>query len=116
MEKIPVLFEAINRIGVVVKPRKPFIDWLNYLYEDKDEAMVSEDNNIYLIREMDSNEEAMEWLKDNFEPIFDNELLDWNTDENTWPQNRTWQVFRQWFDVEICSMLLDMEDDVIEKD
>lgn len=116
MEEIPYYFKAINRLGFVVKPQKPFFDWLKYFYPEMDFSSPIKDYNFYLIREMDSNEEAMEWLEDNFDQIFSNELLDWNTNESIWPQNRTWKVFKEWFDVDICSMILDMEDDEIEKE
>lgn len=65
--------------------------------------------NIYLIREMDSNEAIQKWLKKNFDNIFINELNDWHTDEQVWPDNRNYKMFSEWFDVELHSMILDLE-------
>lgn len=47
---------------------------------------------LYLIREVDSNEAIHKWLKKNFDNIFINELNDWHTDEEVWPDNRTYKI------------------------
>lgn len=43
-------------------------------------------------------------------------LNDWYIDEEKWPKNRAFKMFSDWFDVEICSMILDVEDDEIIKE
>ena len=65
---------------------------------------------------MDNNEAVLKWIKRNFDKIFINELNDWYTDEEKWPQNRTYKIFLEWFDIEICSMVLDLENHQIRKD
>ncbi len=108
-------FESINRNAIVIKPKKPFFDWLNDLYPDYP-VTDKEEANIYLIREMDSNEQIERWLKKNFERIFQNELNDWHTDEDDWPENRTFGTFQEWFGYEIHSMILDLEETMITKE
>lgn len=87
-------YESINRNAIVVKAKKPMIDWLNQIYPDHP---VSEnmEGNIYLLRQMDGNEEIKKWLKQNFDPIFQHELNDWNTNEDNWPKNRTFKLFQE---------------------
>ena len=64
-----------------------------------------------------SPDEAIEkWLQKNFDSIFQNELNNWHTDEKDWVQKRTYKLFKEWFDIEIHSMILDMEDSVIKKE
>lgn len=109
MHQIPYFFESVNRNAIVIKPKKPFFDWIHYIYPDKTVSHRSEAN-IYLIREMDSNEEIENWLTRNFDKLFQNELNDWNTDEACWPQKRTFKIFKEWFDYEIHSMILDLEE------
>jgi hypothetical protein len=115
LEPIPYFYESINRNAIVVKPKKEFFDWINYLYP---ENMIhkKEEANIYLIRERDSNEEIERWISRNFDLLFQNELNDWHTDENDWPQKRTYKLFKEWFDFEIHSMVLDLEETEITKD
>jgi len=47
--------------------------------------------------------------------IFQNELNDWHTAEEDRPQPRIYSMFCEWFDVEIHSMLLDLEDGPVRK-
>jgi hypothetical protein len=116
MEPLTYFFEPINRNAIVVRPKKPFFAWLKAIFPDDEEMQDKPENNIYLIHEMDSNEEIREMLSFNFDDIFTNELNDWCTDEEFWPQNRTYKMFSDWFDAEICSMVLDMEDDEVLKE
>jgi hypothetical protein len=32
---------------------------------------------------------------------------DWQRDENTWPQKRDFKTFKEWFEVEVHSVVLD---------
>lgn len=114
-DQIPYYFDSIDRNAIIVKPKKPFYDWLHSLYE-KSPKLGKEENNVYLIREMVSNEEVRKWIKKNFDQIFINELNDWNTNEEGWPQKRTFKMFEEWFEVEINSMILDLEDEPIFKE
>jgi hypothetical protein len=40
--------------------------------------------------------------------IFENELAGWYTVEETWPKNRTFAMFQDWFDVSFISMVNDL--------
>ena len=55
IEPIPYFYESINRNAIVVKPQKPLFDWINLIYP-KHLVSEKEEGNIYLIREMGSNE------------------------------------------------------------
>lgn len=116
MKPIPYYYESINRNAILVQPKKPFFDWLNKIFKDEHPITEKEDNNIYLIREMDNNEDIKKWIKKNFDNLFINELNDWYTDESAWPTNRTYKMFSQWFDVEIHSIILDLEEFPVIKD
>ncbi|MDK2979183.1 MAG: hypothetical protein PWP52_1897 [Bacteroidales bacterium] len=78
--------------------------------------MTLDENNICLIREMDSNEQILQWIKKNFDHIFLNELNNRCTDENVWPQKRIYKMFSEWFDIEINSMIIDLEDFPVTKE
>jgi len=115
MDPIPYFFDSINRNAVVVHGKKPFFDWISFLYPESPVTGQVE-GNIYLVREMDSNEQIEKWLKRNFDKIFQNELNDWHIDATAWPQKRTFKTFCDWFSYEIHSMVLDMEKSRITKD
>lgn len=116
MDPIPYYYASINRNAILVRPKKPFFDWLNKTFKDEHPISDKEENNIYLIREMDSNEDIKKWIKKHFDNIFANELNDWYTDESGWPTKRTYKMFSEWFDVEIHSMVLDLEEFPVTKD
>lgn len=114
MEPIPYFYEPIDRNAILIRPEQPFYDWLNTVYpgggNEKDEC------NIYLVREMESNEKVLAWVKRHFDELFVNELNDWNTDEGRWPQKRTYTMFAEWFTVEVHSMVLDLEEGPVTKE
>jgi len=112
--QISYFYDIINRNAIVIKPKKPFLDWINKL-DPLNPITDLDEGTIYLIKEKDSNEEIEKWLKRNFEKIFQNELNDWHTYENDWPQKRTFKLFKEWFGYEIHSMVLDIEETHIEK-
>lgn len=104
----PPVFEAVNRNAILVKPKLPFRQWSSKIYPDH-QVDFKEDHNVYLIREMASNDEVRTWLQKNFDMIFAYELNEWDADENNWPQQRDYSVFNEWFDIEVHSMILDLE-------
>lgn len=117
MEPIPYYFETINRNAILVRPKKPLYEWLNKIFpQDRYHQDDREDHNIYLIREMINNDEVKSWVRINYDTIFQNELNDWYTDSDKWPKNRSYELFEQWFHVEVHSMLLDLEEEEVIKE
>jgi len=116
MEPIPYFFGSIDRNAILVRPQKPFYDWLKAVYPTDKDHDPKDECNIYLIHEMGSNAEVLEWVKENFDHLFANELNDWYTDEDRWPADRTYAMFAAWFSVELHSMILDLEEDPITKE
>jgi len=115
LHPMPYYYDSINRNAILVKIKQPLLDWINSIYPDSPVESTNE-GTIYLIKEKDSNVAIEKWLKNNFDNIFINELNDWHTDEKDWPQKRTYKQFKEWFDVEIHSMILDLEETVIKKE
>ena len=102
----------INRIAVIIRYKKPFVDWINTSdpYEDHPEVTVksaNDDNNVYIIDDRYA-ENFETWLKKNFKTLFDNELNDWYTDPSLWPEKRDLRTFRKWFVVEYFTVVLDL--------
>ncbi len=57
------------------------------------------------------DDEQGELLREFYELIFEQELMGWCTDPQTYPSPRTFEMFRKWFDVEFHSMVFDLIDD-----
>lgn len=113
-EYAPADFEDnyINRFAIVIKPLKPFADWLINLYPE-DEYPEFMESNIYLVNDEIDDLEA--WLKKKFDKFFMFELEDWHPDKKEWPQKRTYKMFKQWFQVELSTMVYDIEKQPVNK-
>jgi hypothetical protein len=98
----------INRIAIVLKPLQPFIDWQNTIYPDSpiDHSDIKEPN-IYLINDDIDDLEA--WLRKKFDKFFMMELEDWHINKKEWPQKRNFKMFKLWFQVEVSTMIYDLE-------
>jgi len=107
--------ESINRAAVVVKPKQPFLEWINSTGDDKYTLdQLRQDNLTFLIPEYHSHDWTIKYLKKNFHQIFDWELYGWNMEREDWPVNRNWKMFQEWFDVEIGSEVFDLVGSPIE--
>ena len=115
MEPIPYFYDSINRNAILIKPKKAMFEWVNKIYP---ESPVENENEgtIYLIKKRISVEAIKNWLKKNFDKIFQNELNNWHTDEKDWPKKRSYKQFTEWFEFEIHSMILDVEETAIIKE
>jgi hypothetical protein len=118
-------FPDINRAAVIVKLKKPFIDWLVYTskeYDGPGRELKPEDvqtegfdsKHVYLIPAYDETEKYEKFVRKHCTEIFEHELAGWYTDLQMWPKDRSWKVFQEWFDYEIQTIVLDMTDKPIE--
>lgn len=119
----PEDFKLINRASIVLIPKQPFLDWIRTVERSKskddlwlNDLDIRKDRNVYLIDELESDKELEEYLKDNFEKFFLNELNDWYTDTELWPKDITFEMFREWLDIEFHSMVHDTLKTNLEKE
>ncbi|MFX7792728.1 hypothetical protein ABTK00_20025, partial [Acinetobacter baumannii] len=56
----------------------------------------------------DGPKQSMEYIKNIFDGVFEAELISWGIKEKDWPANRTFEMFRQWFDIEFHSLIFDV--------
>lgn len=111
--------ECINRTAVVIRPKQPFVDWLNSIPDEDIEftlEKVSDDNITFLIPPYENPEEAQACVRKIYSQLFEFELFGWYTDEDLWPDNRTWEMFQEWFEIEINSEVFDLVDEAIKKE
>jgi len=71
---------------------------------------------VILLPVVDSDEQAESFIKDIFQDLFELELSSWIVVDEMWPENITYKMFLEWFDVEFHSMVFDSLIDDIEKD
>ncbi|MGL1932393.1 MAG: hypothetical protein OCC45_11635 [Desulfotalea sp.] len=102
----------INRGAVLLRFKEPMVEWVNSSHpkEAGDEKISIEelnaDRTIYLVDDRDA-EEIEEWLALNFNQLFETELEDWSEDEDSWPQDRSFETFNSFFTVECHGLIID---------
>ncbi len=102
--------QEVNRSAMIVTAKQPFWDWLVSI-DSSDSRLTLDDVNrepvIYLIAECESDEDFAGWIDGHFDEIFQEQLTGWWTDERSWPKKRTLELFRNWFDCRLHSVVLD---------
>ncbi|MDH3598873.1 MAG: hypothetical protein OEU26_04440, partial [Candidatus Tectomicrobia bacterium] len=93
---------------------EPAVRWINEAdpYEDDPGitlSTVNQDRTVYLIPEevADPPDRLDRWLQRHYRDLFEAELEGWYTDPTLWPENLTLQLFREWFDIEFHSVMVD---------
>ena len=103
----------VKRAAVIVTPKKPYIIWANSLDEDgvKNGEDFTPEGCVYLIGDVADifpfDRDMI--VRPYFKEIFDEELNSWHRRESEWPSPRTYEIFLEWFEVAVHSMVLDLE-------
>jgi hypothetical protein len=101
----------INRALVILKPKQPLVDWAASLPDgDLDDLTLEEarkDCTAFLIPEGKHDGDAEAYLRRNYAVLFEIELDSWYRDPERWPSKRTYQLFMEWFDVDIHGIVMD---------
>jgi hypothetical protein len=110
---------VVNRTAVTILGAQPYVDWT--LTRDADfargqltVARTKPYGTAYLLPEFDAEEDLLEWVEDNFAWIFEFQLSAWTEDEAAWPSERNLRMFREWFRIDVHSVVIDASDDDIE--
>jgi len=107
----------INRAAAVVKLRQPFLDWVNSMPGPKHTLKaINTENNVFLLPEHDTQQELELIIQDLYRQIFEIEVGSFCRDRSLWPKTRDYKTFRQWFDIQVHSMVFDPYEDEIEKE
>ncbi|AUX61115.1 VacJ [Simonsiella muelleri] len=109
----------VNRSVFIVVPREPFWQWLSNLPHsdlgDLTLAELQQDANSYLVPACQNIDEVWDEIEARTETIFAAELADWCDDESYWP-DLTAELFNEWFNVQISSIVTDLADEPIERE
>ena len=102
----------INRCLVIVRPKQPFLDWVQSVDYDAELTLeeIREDPTAYLVPEYELNSEQSQILEWGYDLMFEQELSSWYTDPKLWPPDRNLEMFLQWFEVEFLSLIFDLVD------
>jgi hypothetical protein len=90
--------DTINRSVAVVKPKQPFLDWLNALPDNEESFALADlqtDCTVLLLPEFGNDLQAQKFIKKMYADIFERELDAFCTDPDWWPSKRDYKTFLQ---------------------
>lgn len=100
---------TINRIGIAVTPREPYMAWARSI-DDRAaslEVTAEQFTSIYLVEAPDTFEPA-KVIRKHYAAIFEEQLNAWHRDETVWPRPRTEATSHEWFDATVVDMVWDL--------
>ena len=110
---------SLNRQVAVVKPKEPYVDWINSLPgmdEPTTIEFLNNDCTALLLPLFDNDNRSLKFIKRVYKEIFEIELNSWIRDKKLWPQKRTHTLFCDWFRIEIHSEVYDFGKGLVEID
>ena len=108
----------VDRSVVVLKPTQDFLDWLNQTNSDDMPDLtlnqIRSNCTTFLIPQFDEPEQAVAYISayisERYQAIFDAELSGWVGDDNELPPNRDFEMFMNFFELEVHDTVLDLEE------
>lgn len=108
---------VINRTALTVIPKQLYINWANTLDDDGPKLDINApyyEPTVYLIDEVADDAVLTRALRRHYAQIFEHELANWHLVEKDWPHKRDFQTFKDWFDVKVSTVVLDLSKHSIE--
>jgi hypothetical protein len=112
---------VLNRTAITLIGTQPYVEWMRARDSDFNKGTLTVARSktygsAFLLPEFELEEELHEWVEENFSWLFEFQLSAWTTDESAWPTDRSLTAFRQWFRVEVHSIVVDASADDLEGD
>lgn len=102
-----------DRVAIFIRPKEPFIDWINELVPD--DPMTEDDfidGNTYFADLgdiiIDDQDDVDELLLKYFTMIFEYELADMWENTEDWPQKVSLEMFKEWFEYRVSTEFIDL--------
>ena len=110
---------VLNRTAVTVIGAPPYLEWTRTRDADFSRgtlrvARTKSYGSAFLLPEYQLAEDLQEWVEDNYAWLFEFQLAAWTEDESAWPPTRDLKMFREWFHIDVHSVVVDAGDDDIE--
>ena len=100
----------VDRHILLVTPREPFAEWVRSLEEFEDMVEGKQRSGLdesirmpatYLVPFSFNPDPVIAWVRDNFDTIFETELNGVTDKSESWPSDRTVEMFEDWFDLQL---------------
>ena len=110
---------VVNRTAISLVGEAPFIEWMQANDADANKGTLTVGRarpygTVVMLPEFELEEDIQEWVEDNASWLFEFQLDAWTDDESAWPKDRGLKTFKEWFRVDIHSVVVDAGEDDIE--
>ncbi len=112
--------KLINRSALVVRPKQPYVDWVNGLDSEisgLEQALTLEqhlrEGRVYLIGEQQQLDNVSELVSGHWQTLFENELGGWDEFADHWPKPLSQGQFENWFEVQPQLMVFDLSTEAL---
>jgi hypothetical protein len=105
----------LNRCAVSVRPQGPMLDWIRPFAQASERDTLLQESSVYLIPCFEDQTQAWQGLQQISERIFQSELELWCRDPELWPQERSHQLFLEWFSVSFHPLVDDLASDPLDR-
>jgi hypothetical protein len=104
-----------NRSSLLIMPKEPFREWAKLYNEESQDVLDArlKEKHIYLVAYA-YQEDLIDILRPYYVEILEYELNSWNYIRQEWPENRSLELFLDWFEVILCDDIFDLESEEIE--
>lgn len=104
--------KIVNRGFITVRPKQAFVEWANQ-QDEEFQIDLNAEPSVYLIEEDFFDVEPI--IESKFKQIFLCELDAVSDNEEGFPEIKM-SVFKEWFSLEVGSMVIDLEKDQLSRD
>ncbi len=111
--------QVINRTAITIVGAQPYVNWTLQKEADFNKgaltvARAKTYGSAFLRPEFELKDDLQEWVEENVTWLFEFQLAAWTDDESSWPVTRDLKTFREWFRIDVHSVVVDVADDDIE--
>ena len=103
-----VEFKKVNRRAAIVRANQPFFEWALTACEGAPKFTLEDLRRQPTIWLLPIDENPKKFIRREFYVIFLHELSELCGNTNRWPHKRTFDKFRDWFEVEIVHSAYDL--------
>jgi hypothetical protein len=100
MQKI----ERVPHAGVVLRPSEMFFQW-SLSFQDPDHLVRNLDADVFMIPDLHDTHGVYDWIRKHFTKLFIHFLLEWTDKQTQWPDVKDYEVFCQFFSIEVIPMV-----------
>ena len=93
-----------NRLLVLLHAKEPFQLWAKQFREPGEPVeeirAALEQPLPFMVPLLDDQEATWNWVQENHFLFFETALWSWASDPTRWPEDRSWEAFEDWFELE----------------